>query len=309
MNEEKNLGPINQELKMILEANEVDFEIIYVCDPSTDSTLSLLRRLSRTDGRIRVIALATRAGQTECLRAGMEAAKGEVTITMDADFQDPPSLINEMLVKWKEGSDVVHARRIERGGDFFLYRLVTSLGYRFLRRMTNGRIRHNVGDFRLMNRKSLEIVLQIKDPNPFWRGICSLEGLKESFVEYSRPKRNEGSSKYSQHFGSPTIAARGLVSFSQKPLVYIQLLGFMSAIFMAIFSIFILILFISNPVFPRGIPTLTFILVGLFVLQFITNSVFATYLLVLVDQTRRRPNYLIAEKINFEDSQSGRLHE
>ncbi|NBP58481.1 glycosyltransferase [bacterium] len=261
MNEEKNIVPINQELKKVLKSNELDVEIIYVCDPSTDSTLSLLRKLSITDTSIRVIALATRAGQTECLRAGMEAASGEIVITMDADFQDPPSLINEMITKWKEGNDVVHGRRIERGGDFFLYRLVTSVGYKFLRRMTNGRVRHNVGDFRLMNRKALNIVLQIKDPNPFWRGICSLEGLKEGFVEYSRPKRNEGSSKYSKHFGSPTIAARGLVSFSQKPLVYVQVLGGISAISMAIFSIVILILFVNNPVFPRGIPTLTFILV------------------------------------------------
>jgi dolichol-phosphate mannosyltransferase len=242
--------------------------------------------------------MATRAGQTECLRAGMEIATGEVIITMDADFQDPPSLIKKLLMEWEKGIDIVHGKRVDRKGDFFIYRVVTSIGYKFLRRMTNGRIRHNVGDFRLLNRRALNIVLQIKDPNPFWRGICSLEGLKESFVEYSRPKRSEGSSKYSQIFGSPSVAAKGLVSFSQKPLVYVQFLGSLSAIFMAIFLVYIMLIFVTNPLFPRGIPTLTFVLLGLFVLQFVTNAVFATYLMVLVDQTRRRPNYLVAEKIN-----------
>jgi heme A synthase len=98
--------------------------------------------------------------------------------------------------------------------------------------------------------------------------------------------------------GSPSVAAKGLVSFSQKPLVYVQFLGSLSAIFMAIFLVYIMLIFVTNPLFPRGIPTLTFVLLGLFVLQFVTNAVFATYLMVLVDQTRRRPNYLVAEKIN-----------
>ena len=143
----------------------------------------------------------------------------------------------------------------------------------------------------MIDRKILPLVLQFKDPNPFWRGITSLAGVKSTVISYKRPERKSGKTKYSLTIGSPAIALRGLASFSNKPLELLQSIG----IFSLVASVFVVIVSVQviNPGFSRGVPTIIALLAVFFSIQFASTAIIATYLIVLIEQTRRRPNYLV----------------
>jgi glycosyltransferase involved in cell wall biosynthesis len=293
LNEASNIEPIYYSLKKIFSNNDLEYEIIFVCDPSRDGTEGKIAELLRLDSRVKGIFLADRAGQTEAIRAGYENSSGNAIISMDADFQDPPEIIIELIRSWQEGHRVVHTRRSNRKADAMSYRLSTNLGYKLLSWLTNGKIKHNVGDFRLVDESILPLILSFKDPNPFWRGITSLPGIESEVISFRRPKRRSGKSKYSFFIGSPSIALRGMVSFSNKPLELLQTVGLFSVIFSTLAMFTIVGLQIFNPSFPRGTPTLIVLLAFFFAIQFVSTAIIATYLIVLIEQTRRRPNYLI----------------
>jgi glycosyltransferase involved in cell wall biosynthesis len=293
MNEALNIEPIYIVLKSLLLDNKYEYEIIFVCDPSSDGTEVKIRDLENLDKCVKGIFLADRAGQTEAIRAGYENATGSAVISMDADFQDPPEIIIKMIKSWKNGSLIVHTSRNDRKSDTVVYRITTYFGYKILAWLTDGRIKHNVGDFRLIDATILPLVLKFRDPNPFWRGITSLEGIQSDVISFKRPKRRSGHSKYSFLIGSPSIALRGLVSFSNKPLQLLQTIGLLSVLFSLLAMISIVGLQIFVPGFPRGIPTLIVLMSVFFAIQFASTAIIATYLIVLIEQTRRRPNYIV----------------
>jgi len=292
MNEVSNIKPIHQEIKQVLGEN-FEYEIFFVCDPSTDGSEFAIRELTKNDNRVKGIFLADRAGQTESIRAGFEYSSGDAVISMDADFQDPPELIPEMIKCWQSGSLIVHTKRKDRSSDAFLYRILTGLGYKFLSWITKGKIQNKVGDFRLIDKTILPLLLMYKDPNPFWRGITSLAGVKSQILTYKRPPRRSGDTKYSLHIGSPTVALRGMVSFSNKPLELLQSIGFLSVILSFLGLLTIIIFQVIAPGYPRGIPTIIALLSMFFCIQFTSTAIIATYLTVLIEQTRRRPNYIV----------------
>ena len=293
MNEASNIVPIYQATKEIIMRHKHQYEILFVCDPSSDGTEIEINQLTSLDPKVKGIFLADRAGQTECIRAGYEYSSGDAVISMDADFQDPPELIGEMINSWNSGALIVHTKRVDRNTDAFIYKTLTGIGYKFLSWVTKGKIQNNVGDFRLIDKSILPLILEYKDPNPFWRGITSLAGVKSDIIPYKRFMRRSGSSKYSLRIGSPTIALRGMVSFSSKPLEAVQLIGFFSIIFCTVILIVLLLLVFLAPGFPRGTPTIIASIAILFSIQFVSTAIIATYLTVLIDQTRRRPNYSV----------------
>jgi hypothetical protein len=181
-----------------------------------------------------------------------------------------------------------------------------SIGYKILNWATKGRVQEHVGDFRLIDRRVLPIVLSFKDPQPFWRGITSLSGIRSSIIDYDRPARNSGETKYSSIIGSPAIAFRGIASFSNRPLQFLQALGFFSTVLSFCLLVAILLLFLSNPTFPRGVPTIIVIITLFFSIQFLSMSVIATYLGVVVEQTRRRENYSLVPREILKSSSSQR---
>ena len=291
MNEEENIPLIHAEIeKYVLKCGYIP-EIIFVCDPSSDNTKDVVEKLALEFETVRGIYLADRAGQTEAIRAGYESACGSAVISMDADFQDPPQLIPEIINAWENGALIVHTKRGNRKTDKLVYRLVTLLGYRTLGWLTNGRVQSNVGDFRLIDASVLPLILKFQDPYPFWRGITSLSGIPSQIISYVRPVRHFGSTKYSNKIGSPSIAARGLATFSNKPLEFLQSLGIVSVFFSIFAIVSIIALQIFFPGFPRGIPTIIVLISVFFSIQFFSTAIIATYLIVLIEQTRRRPNY------------------
>ncbi len=294
MNEAKNIQPIALEIEYELSKLDYDYELLFVCDPSTDGTEREIERASQKDSRIRGIFLADRAGQTEAIRAGYENSSGDLVISMDADFQDPPEILPEMIAAWENGALIVHTKRSDRGADTLMYRVATSVGYRLLAWLSNGKVQKNVGDYRLIDNSILPLILKFGDPNPFWRGITSLSGVKSSIVQYKRPSRMHGETKYHRRIGSPAIALRGMANFSNKPLEVLQAVGLFSLLLSMATVIAVVVLQVASPTFPRGIPSLIALLAVFFSIQFISTSIIATYLIVLLEQTRRRPNYLIS---------------
>jgi glycosyltransferase involved in cell wall biosynthesis len=292
MNEVNNVKPMADVLTSLILSQNHEYELLFVCDPSSDGTENEIRKVSSRDPRIKGIFLADRAGQTEAIRAGYELATGDVVISMDADFQDPPELLPLMIQDWEKGSLIVHTRRGDRSSDTFIYRIVTSAGYKFLGWLTKGKVQHNVGDYRLIDSSILPLVLTFGDPNPFWRGITSMAGVKSSIIQYRRPSRRSGTTKYHTRIGSPSIALRGMASFSNKPLEVLQTLGIFSVIVSGVVVAGIVLNQLVSPGLPRGIPTIIALLALFFSIQFISTAIVATYLIVLIEQTRRRPNYL-----------------
>jgi dolichol-phosphate mannosyltransferase len=292
MNEVENIQPIAYELSEIISSLNYEYELLFVCDPSTDGTEGEIKKLL-LNPRIKCIFLADRAGQTEAIRAGYQHATGNAVISMDADFQDPPELLPKMIEQWEKGSLIVHTRRGDRTTDTFMYRILTGAGYRFLGWLTKGKVQNNVGDYRLIDSSILPLVLKFGDPNPFWRGITSLAGVKNSVISYKRPSRRSGETKYHARIGSPAIALRGMASFSNKPLEILQTLGILS-VFMSVFVVMGVVIYqLVSPGIHRGIPTIIALLAVFFSIQFASTAIIATYLIVLVEQTRRRPNYLV----------------
>ncbi len=301
MNEAQNIPLMKDAIEKAVSPMEVQTEIIFVCDPSNDGTEAVLKDLVSKFSNVKAFFLADRAGQTEAMRAGYEQASGEAVITMDSDFQDPPELLPDMIACWASGSLIVHTHRANRKSDKWIYRNLMGAGYKILGWATDGRVKKHVGDFRLIDRSILPLVLSFKDPHPFWRGITALSGVPNSTLSYTRPERKFGDTKYSYTIGSPAIAFRGIASFSNKPLEVLQGIGFLSVILGFTSILYILIANVLTPSFPRGIPTLIMLLSFFFAVQFISTAIIATYLIVLVEQTRRRSNYIL---LPFKDSQS-----
>jgi len=301
MNESLNIKPIYDVIRKVIADTGNSYQILFVCDPSSDGTEQEIELLSRNDTQVEGIFLAERAGQSEAIRAGYEHANGEAVITMDADFQDPPEVIEEMINAWKSGSLIVHSKRGDRTSDSLIYRLFTGVGYRGLAWLTNGKVRNNVGDFRLIDKTIIPLVLKYKDPNPFWRGITSLSGISSTVLLYKRPSRRAGQTKYSLRIGSPSIALRGMASFSNKPLELLQSIGFFSVLISTFVIVGIFLVQVLVPTFPRGTPTIIALLAFFFAIQFVSTAIIATYLIVLIEQTRRRPNYILKPKKNQKD--------
>jgi glycosyltransferase involved in cell wall biosynthesis len=305
MNERDNIAPIHAAITSEMSSFFYSFEILFVCDPSTDGTEKEIRKLEKKYKNVKGIFLADRAGQAESIRAGLERVKTNAVITMDADFQDPPEVIPQMLNAWSDGSLLINSKRIDRKMDHFIYRIVTKIGYQGLNFLTKGRVQKDVGDFRLIDSKLLPLILSFGDPNPFWRGIVNFSGIKSSELTFVRPSRSSGKTKYHNLFGSPSVALRGMASFTNKPLELLQSLGIFSLFFSISIMLVIFCLKIVSFEFPNGIPTLVILISLFFSIQFFSTSIIATYLIILVEQTRRRPNYLLLPdvKINGKISQ------
>lgn len=290
--EAANLLPIINEINRVTKSLKYRVTIHFVCDPSKDGSEIELLRIKTQFKNVEFTLTADRAGQAEAIRIGYDLSKADAVITMDADFQDPPHLIPEMIRKWEEGFLIIHSKRSDRRSDNFVYRNLMGIGYRILSYLTDRKVLLHVGDFRLVDKDVVALFRKFGDSHPFWRAISNLDGIPSTTLEYARPKRREGKTKYSSLVGSPAFALRGLAAFSIRPLQWLQTLGAVSAVALISVSIYLTIsmllgLNISN------IELLLYFLIIFFLAQFICISVIATYMIFLVEQVKRRPNYFI----------------
>ena len=277
---------------------EYDFEIICIDDGSTDNTLSKLIAVAHHDHRFRIIELSRNFGKEAAMTAGIDEAKGNCIIPIDADLQDPPALIGKMLIEWQQGYEVVLAKRIDRSTDSFAKRKTAQLFYRLHNVVSNLQIPEDVGDFRLMDRVVVDALKKLPERQRFMKGLFAWVGFKSVTVEYVRNARSTGTTKFSG-WRLWNFAIEGITSFSLVPLkvwTYIGLFGSLFAIFYATFII------IRTWIFGIDLPGYASLLVVMLFfgsLQLMSLGIIGEYIGRIYFESKQRPIYLIKKQHQF----------
>lgn len=289
-NEAENLPTLHARLTTALNDLGFDYEIVFVDDGSQDQSPDILRRLEVEDRRIVVVEFARNFGHQVAISAGLEHSRGRVVCIMDADLQDPPEVLHKFLAKWQEGWEVVYAVRTERK-EWWGKRLAYAGFYRLLQRVSNIDIPLDAGDFCVMDRRVVDLLVRMPERNRFVRGIRSWVGFKQIGVPYARQARHAGSPKYTFR-KLLYLALDGLISFSHMPLRIITIVGFtVSALSFLVAMIYV----IKKVTMGVGVPGFTTLVVSIFFLagiQLMTIGVIGEYIGRISDEVKRRPLYV-----------------
>jgi dolichol-phosphate mannosyltransferase len=298
-NEEEVLNQLHSRLVTVLNKIDGNYEIIYVSDGSTDNTNSILEGMVSHDKekRLKLIKLSRNFGHQTAVTAGIEFAKGDAVVLIDADLQDPPELIPEMLKKWQENYKVVYCQRKKRKGESRFKLITAKWFYQALAYLSDVDIPVNTGDFRLMDRKVVDVIKSMPEKDRFIRGMVAWVGFKQFALQYEREERYAGESKY-PFWKMAKFATDGILSFSIKPLRLSTLLGFISSLLSFVGVIYALIMWIiGSPVLGW---TLMFIAIMFFSgVQLISLGVIGEYVGRSYAESKNRPLYIIDEKKGF----------
>ncbi|MDF1548170.1 MAG: glycosyltransferase [Bacteroidales bacterium] len=299
-NEEKNVVLIYQRLLDIMKKHEKGFEIIFVDDGSRDNTKETLVKLANEDKRLKVISLSRNFGHQSALTAGLKYAKGDAIISMDCDLQDPPEVIDQMIEKWKEGFDIVYARRKTRH-DNFIKKHTALLYYKLLDRFSDTKIPRNVGDFRLIDKKVHKELILLNEKAIYMRGLVAWMGYKHTFVDFDRPERIHGKTGYSWE-KMIRLAMDGMLNFSLMPLKFGFVIGSFSIVMGFLFLVYMFFdSIINHSIYEliKWLVVVMFIFVGfIFILLWILGE----YIGRIYNESKGRPTYLVDEKFNFDEN-------
>lgn len=273
------------------------WELVVVDDGSTDRTPEILEQLAASDPRVKVITLARNFGHQPALSAALEHAQGDAIAMIDADLQDPPELILEMVEEWRRGSDVVYAVRRERKGETRFKLWTAHVFYRLLRKLADIDLPADAGDFRLMDRKPLDALLSMRERSRFLRGMTVWVGYTQSAIPYDRDARYAGETKYTIT-RMLKFSLDAIVSFSSTPLQLATLFGFLcSALAFLLIPLVIVSRFID--IFAAGIPTTLVLILLLGGVQLICVGIIGEYLGRIYEEVKRRPLYVVRDRVNF----------
>ena len=277
----------------------VEVEIICVDDGSRDATLQGLIDRARADPAVKVIALARNFGKEAAMTAGIEAARGDMIVPIDADLQDPPELIAEFVRLWEEGYDVVYGARADRSSDTALKRTTAQLFYRIFNRVSDLDIPESAGDFRLMDRQVVEALKLLPERNRFMKGLFAWVGFRQIGVPYARPERAAGTSSMG-YLRLWRFALDGITSFSTAPLRVWSVIGFVSALVALAVAVGIIIrvLIVGREV-PGYASLMTVVLFG-FAIQMMAFGVLGEYVGRLYQEVKGRPIYVVRAKVGFD---------
>lgn len=300
-NESENIFVFYERVVSVLEKLGLPFEIICVNDGSKDNTMELLLTLHEKDPRIKVIDFSRNFGKEIALSAGIDFASGEAIIPIDADLQDPPELIPELVSKWREGYEVVYATRTQREGETFLKKFTSHVFYRIIRLLTRFDIPKDTGDFRLMDRRVVKSLKQLREQHRFMKGLFSWVGFKQVSVPYQREPRYAGKTKWN-YWKLWNFALEGITSFSYAPLQFATYFGLIVALISFIYGTFLLIntLFNGNPV--PGYPSLMVVILFLGGVQLFTIGIIGEYIGRIYNESKRRPLYIVRETYGLVDN-------
>ena len=273
----------------------VSAELLFVNDGSTDATLDLLLELQYQDPRIVVIDLSRNFGKEAALTAGLHAATGDVIVPIDVDLQDPPELILEMLAKWREGYEVVLARRSNRDSDTVAKRTSARLFYTLHNKISKPKLPVDVGDFRLMDRCVVEALKELPESQRFMKGLFAWVGFRTTHVEYARPERSAGSSKFNG-WKLWNLALESITSFSTDPLRVWTYLGFAVSSMAFVYGMFIALKVIIYGVEVPGYASIFFAVTFLGGLQLIGIGILGEYLGRTYIESKRRPTFLVRRR-------------
>jgi dolichol-phosphate mannosyltransferase len=299
-NEEENIQRVYDRLRDVMDDLDLEWELIFSVDPSTDRTEELILSLRGSDARVKMLRFSRRFGQSMAMLAGLAAAAGDAAVVIDCDLQDPPELIPEMVGRWREGYDVVCAQRRSRAGESFAKRAIAAVGYRVMNRVADVDIPVNTGDFRLMSRRVFEHVVALKEVHGYLRGLVSFVGFRHTSIVFDREPRAAGTTKYSHSWGSWGEGLNGIVGFSRKPLQLMSLAGTVIAGAALMFALVYLVLKLSGVAFPVGNPTIVLVVSFFSGIQLLSLGVMGEYVGRIYDESRDRPKYIVESSYGWE---------
>ena len=296
-NEEQNINPLIKRLLPVVKDN--DYEIIFIDDGSKDKTCEQIKKIAEKNKQIKLISFTRNFGHQMALSAGYKEAKGDCLISMDADLQDPPEIIKEMINKWQKGAKIIYAKRETRETDSFFKKLTAQIFYQLINFLSDTPIPNDVGDYRLLDRKIVDFLNILPERSRFWRGLVAWGNYPTEYVYFQREKRFAGKTHY-PFSKMLNFAFEGITSFSIKPLRMASYFGFMVAVIGFIGIIYTLIRKLIHP--QLYVIGWTGLFVGIMFLggiQLITIGIIGEYVGKIYQEVQKRPQYLIKEKINL----------
>ncbi len=272
------------------------FEILFIDDGSSDSTLEAIRRSNAADRRIRALSLSRNFGKEAALSAGLDHALGEAVVPMDVDLQDPPEILGEMLAKWRQGFEIVYGVRNDRETDSLPKRLTADLYYRAHNWLSRDKIPEHAGDFRLLDRKVVDVIRAMPERTRFMKGLFAWAGFRQASVTYTRRARQTGTSKFS-YWKLWTFALDGITSASTVPLRVWSYLGGTVALLALIYALFIII---RTLLFGTSVPGYASLMVAVLFLgglQLLSLGILGEYVGRILVEAKHRPLYVVRETI------------
>ena len=289
----------NRLTNVLKNIKDYEYEIIVINDGSKDKTLEILEKLAQNDENLKVISFTRNFGHQAAVTAGLKEVTGDAIVIIDADMQDPPELIPEMLKLWEDGNEIIYGKRKTREGETAFKLLTAKMFYNTLNALSDVEIPKDTGDFRLVDRKVVDTINLLPEHNKFLRGLFSWVGYKQTPFEYERKERFAGKTKYSLK-KMLKLASDGIISFSNKPLKIVGGLGIISIII----SICILIYALLSYIFKlnnlsSGWTSLMVAITFFAGVQLLSMWIMSEYIGRIYDETKQRPQYIIDKKINL----------
>lgn len=284
--------------------DDLDYEVVFVDDGSTDRTRDVLRELCSGNPRVRVVELARNFGHQLAITAGLDHARGDAVVVIDSDLQDPPEVIGDMVERWRKGFKVVYGVRTARPGEG-RFKLATARGfYRLVDRLSDVSLPHDAGDFRLLDRAVVDVLRHMREENRYLRGMVSWTGFPQCAVEYERDPRHAGETKYT--LGKMVrLALDGITSFSEKPLRVATQLGLLITLASVALLVYIVVAHYTDPRNSiRGWPSIMVALLFLGGVQLLSIGILGEYVGRIYRETKRRPLYVVGELVNFDERPS-----
>ncbi len=299
--EEKVAKECYKRVKECLEKlDNYDYEIIFINDGSKDKTLEILEDIANENKKVKVISFSRNFGHQAAVTAGLQEVTGDAIVIIDADLQDPPELIPDMLKKWEEGNEVIYGKRKTRKGESAFKLLTAKMFYNTLNALSDVEIPKDTGDFRLVDRKVVDVINSLPEHNKFLRGLFSWVGYKQYAYEYERQERFAGETKYPLK-KMLKLASDGIISFSSKPIKLVGALGIFSIIVSIVILIYALISYIFKLNNLSAGWTSIMVAVTFFAgVQLLSLWVISEYIGRIYDEAKGRPQYVIDKKINIE---------
>lgn len=300
-NEEEVVKTSYLRLENVLEElKQYEYEIIFIDDGSKDKTLTLLQEIAKENEKVKVLSFSRNFGHQAAVTAGIQYVTGDAVVIMDADLQDPPELLPEMIALWEEGNEVIYGQRKSRKGESAFKLLTAKMFYRTLNALSDVEIPKDTGDFRLVDKKVVDVINAMPEHNKFLRGLFSWVGFQQKAYSYERQERKAGKTKYPfQKMWK--LASDGIISFSTKPLKIVGELGCITIILSIVILIYSLVSYAFH--LNHLAPGWTSIMVAITLfsgVQLVSIWIISEYIARIYDETRHRPEYIIDKKINIE---------
>ena len=294
-NEEQSLPLLYQELSSLIDNHQAyDWEILFVNDGSKDNTIHLIKQLSNQDNRIAYVDLSRNFGKEAAMLAGFDYATGDCMVIMDADLQHPPHIIPKMLKFWEEGYDDVYAKRTTRGKESWLRKNLSLLYYKLLQKTTRVEILQNVGDFRLLDRKCIDTLKQLRESERYTKGMFCWIGFNKKEIEFEQGDRVAGQTSWN-YLGLFNLAIEGITSFTIAPLRLSTMIGIIVSLIAFIYMCVIIAKTLIWGEDVQGFPTLMVVILFLGGVQLLSLGIIGEYLGRIFHETKNRPVYVVKE--------------